>query len=134
MSLAAASRDPGRRCVYRYQTSRKLKASVDKSVSALAKFGASPNLRNIFLHVLGRPATTVSDKWKLRKGEAKLSKEHQHLADHRLDIVLPAYHDEAGDLVADQHAIMDRDLVLNAIQPFCHLEVERTGTDRKSVV
>jgi hypothetical protein len=23
----------------------------------------------------------------------------------------PAYHDESGDLVADQHAIMDRDLV-----------------------
>ena len=60
--------------------------------------------------------------------EAELSKEHQHLAGHRLDVVLPAYHDESGDLVADQHAIMDRDLVLNAIQPFCHLEVERTGT------
>ena len=128
MSLAAASRDPGRRRVYCYQASRKLKASVDKPVSALAKFGASPNLRNIVLHVLGRPATTVSDKRKLGKGEAKLSKEHQHLADHRLDIVLPAYHDEAGDLVADQHAIMDRDLVLNAIQPFCHLDVERTRT------
>jgi hypothetical protein len=26
MSLAAASRDPGRRCVYRYQASRKLEA------------------------------------------------------------------------------------------------------------
>lgn len=128
MSLAAASRDLGRRCVCRYQASRKLDASVDEPVCAPAKFGAGPNFRNIVLHVLGRPATTVGDKWKLRKGEAKLSKEHQHLARHRLDVVLPAYHDESGDLVADQHAIMDRDLVLNAIQPFCHLEVERTGT------
>ena len=83
MSLAAASRDLGRRCVCRDQASRKFDASVDKPVSALAKFGAGPNLRNIVLHVLGRPATTVSDKWKLRKREAKLSKEHQHLADHR---------------------------------------------------
>ena len=90
MSLAAASRDLGRRCVCRYQASRKLDASVDEPVCAPAKFGAGPNLRNIVLHVLGRPATTVGDKWKLRKGEAKLSKEHQHLAGHRLDVVLPA--------------------------------------------
>jgi hypothetical protein len=94
MSLAAASGDLGWRCVYCYQASHKLDASVDKAVSALAKFDAGPNLRNIVLHVLGRPATTVSDKWKLRKREAKLSKEHQRLADHCLDIVLPAYHDE----------------------------------------
>src|SRR5580704_13919053 len=80
MSLAAASRDLGRRCVCRYQASRKLDASVDEPVCAPAKFGAGPNLRNIVLHVLGRPATTVGDKWKLRKREAKLSKEHQHLA------------------------------------------------------
>ena len=104
MSLAAASRDLDRRCVCRYQASRKLDASVDEPVCAPAKFGAGPNLRNIVLHVLGRPATTVGDKWKLRKGEAKLSKEHQHLAGHRLDVVLPAYHDESGDLVADQCA------------------------------
>ena len=102
MSLAAASRYLGRRCVCRDQASRKLDASVDKPVSALAKFGAGPNLRNIVLHVLGRPASTMGDKWKLRKREAELSKEHQHLADHRLDIVLPAYHDKARDLVADQ--------------------------------
>ena len=43
MSLAAASRDLGRRCVCRDQASRKLDASVDKPVSALAKFGAGPN-------------------------------------------------------------------------------------------
>ena len=73
----------------------KLDASVDEPVcDAPAKFDAGPNLRNIVLHVLGRPATTVGDKWKLRKGEAKLSKEHQHLAGHRPDVVLPAYHDE----------------------------------------
>ena len=34
MSLAAASRDLGRRCVYRYQASRKFDASVDKPVIA----------------------------------------------------------------------------------------------------
>jgi hypothetical protein len=46
MSLAAASRDLRRRCVYRYQASRKLDASVDEAVSALAELGAGPNLRN----------------------------------------------------------------------------------------
>ena len=99
MSLAAASGDLGWRCVYCYQASHKLDASVDKAVSALAKFDAGPNLRNIVLHVLGRPATTMGDKWKLRKGEAKLPKEHQHLTDHRLDIVLPTHHDKGGDFV-----------------------------------
>jgi hypothetical protein len=43
MSLAAASRDLGRRCVCRYQASRKLDASVDEPVCAPAKFGAGPN-------------------------------------------------------------------------------------------
>ena len=76
MSLAATSRDLSRRCVCRYQLSRKLDTSVDEPVSALAKFDAGPNLRNIALHVLGRPATTVGNKWKLRKAEAKFSKEH----------------------------------------------------------
>jgi hypothetical protein len=76
MSLAATSRDLSRRGVCRYQPSRKLDASVGEPVSALAKFDAGPNLRKIVLHVLGRPATTVRDKWKLRKAEAKLSKEH----------------------------------------------------------
>jgi hypothetical protein len=50
----------------------------------------------------------VGDEWELRKA--------------------PAYHDEGSDLVADQDAIMDRDLVLNAIQPLCHLHVEGTGS------
>jgi hypothetical protein len=76
MSFAATSRDLSRCCVCRNQLSRKLDASVDEPVSALAKFDAGLNLRNVALHVLGRPATTVGDKWKLRKAEAKLSKEH----------------------------------------------------------
>jgi len=54
MSLAAASRDLGRRCVRRYQASRKLDASVDEPVCAPAKFGAGPNLRNIVLCALAR--------------------------------------------------------------------------------
>jgi hypothetical protein len=37
MRLAAASRDPGRRRVYRYQASSKLKASVDKPVSEVRR-------------------------------------------------------------------------------------------------
>jgi hypothetical protein len=42
VSLAAASRDLGRRCVCRYQASRKLDASVDEPACAPAKFGAGP--------------------------------------------------------------------------------------------
>src|SRR6476620_6600528 len=106
---------------------RKFNTSVDKCTSTVAQLGTVPNLRNVVLHVLGRPATTMGDEWKLRKGETELSEEHHHLPDDRLDS-LPAYHDEGGDLVADQHPIMDRDLVLNAIQPLHHLDIERTGS------
>jgi hypothetical protein len=79
MGLAAASRDLDGRYVYGQQASGKFGASVDKRASALAKFGVAPNLGNVVLHVLSRPATSVSDEWKLRKREAKFSKEHQHL-------------------------------------------------------
>ena len=40
------------------------------------------------------------------------------------DIVLAADNDEAGDLVADKHAVADRDGVLHAVQPLRHLEIQ----------
>ena len=67
----------------------------------------------------------MSDVGKLREDEAELGEEAEHLTGDALDVVLTADDDEAGDLVADQHLVADRDGVLHAVQPFGHFEIER---------
>ena len=74
-----------------------------------------------------RPAARMRDVGKLREDEAELGEEAEHLARDALDVVLPADDDEARDLVADQHVVVDGDGVLHAVQPLRHLEIERGG-------
>ena len=130
VSLAAASRDLGRRCVCRYQASRKLDASVDEPVCAPAKFGAGPNLRNIVLHVLGRPTTTVGDKWgNCGKEKPSSPKTISIWPATAWTLSCPPITMKAATLLRISTRSWISDLVLStAIQPFCHLEVERTGT------
>ena len=69
----------------------------------------------------------MGDVGELRKQEAELGEESQELAGHGLDVVLPADHDEARDLVADQHAVAGRDLVLDAVHALGHAVIQRAG-------
>src|SRR5262245_47744665 len=62
---------------------------------------------------------------KLWEMETKLREETEHLARDTLHIVLAADNDEARHLVADQHTVMCRHLILHAIEPLGHAEIER---------
>ena len=65
---------------------------------------------------------------KLRKYEAQLGEEPQHLAGYCLNVVLASNNNEPRDLVADQNLIADRDRILHAVQPFGHLKIKRRGS------
>src|SRR5262245_1333169 len=70
----------------------------------------------------------------LRKDAAHFAEEAHHLPDDTLYVVLTADDDEGRDLAAQQHAVRDRDLVLNAVHALDHLVVERARaapTDRR---
>ena len=56
----------------------------------------------VVLHVFRAPASRVRDERELRELAAELGKERQHLADHRLHVVLAAGDDERDDLVAQE--------------------------------
>src|SRR6185312_16618069 len=70
------------------------------------------------------PAAGVRDERECGKHEAELGPEGEHAARHGLNVVLAAGDDEGGDLVGDQPAIVDGELVLNAVEPLGHLEIE----------
>src|SRR5215831_18415259 len=67
----------------------------------------------------------MRDERELRKDEAELGEEAEHLARHHLDVVLTADDDEARNLVANEDTVGNRDLVLDAVHPLGHLEIER---------
>ena len=98
-----------------------------RAPTPVAQVAARAQDVHVLLHVLGRPAARVGDVGELREEEAELGEEAQHLAGDRLDVVLAAGDDEARDLVADEHAVGDGDLVLDAVHPLDHLVVERAG-------
>jgi hypothetical protein len=67
--------------------------------------------RNVVLHVLVRPAARMGDVGKLRKDEAKLREEAEHLAGDGLNVVLAADDDEARDLVANLLVVDETSMV-----------------------
>src|SRR5260370_19874285 len=91
---------------------------------ALGELLRVSHCRDVVLHVLVRPAARMSDKRELRKDEAELGEEAEHLAGHHLDVVLAADDDEARSFVANEDAVGNRDLVLDAVHPLGHLEIE----------
>jgi hypothetical protein len=66
----------------------------------------------------------VGDIGKLRKDEAQFGEETEHLARHRLNVILATNDDEPRDLVTNENLIVDRDRVLHAVQPLGHLEIK----------
>ncbi|MGH7856932.1 MAG: Rieske 2Fe-2S domain-containing protein, partial [Candidatus Binatia bacterium] len=99
----------------------------------LAQLLAPLHHRHVPLHVLGAPAARVRDVGELRELAAHLGEEPQQLPGDALHVVLTAGDDERGNLVSYQDAVRDGNLVLHAVQPLGHTEVERTGgspTDR----
>src|SRR5262245_46383105 len=103
-----------------------LKTAVAERLGSVPQILVALYLGHVVLHVLSRPTSTVGDKRKLREGKAQFAKEHHHLTGDRLNVVLATRNYKAGDFVANQYTIIDRDLVLNTVHPFDHLEVERT--------
>src|SRR5260370_15846083 len=125
MGLAAAAFDRGRRLVLRDQARRQIEQPFREHASALGELLRVSHHRDVVLHALVRPAARRGDKRELRKHEAELSEEAQHLAGNHLDIVLTADDDEARNLVTNEDAVRDRDLVLDAVHSLGHLEIER---------
>src|SRR6266446_3132404 len=125
MGLAAAAFDRGRRLVLRDQARRQIEQPFREHASALGELLRVSHHRDVVLHVLVRPAARMGDKRELRKHEAELSEEAQHLAGNHLDIVLTADDDEARNLVTNEDAVRNRDLVLDAVHSLGHLEIER---------
>src|SRR5438128_803022 len=121
MGFAAAALDRGRRLVLRDHARRKIE--LRKHARALGELLRVLHYRDVVLHVLVRPAARMSDKRELRKDEAELGEETEHLAGDHLDVVLAADDDEARNFVADEDTVGNRDLVLDAIHSLGHLEM-----------
>jgi hypothetical protein len=104
---------------------RELRAALDHGLDPRAQLAARPQDGHVLLHVLRRPAPRVGDVGELGEEEPELGEEAQHLPGHRLHVVLPADHDEARHLVADEDAVPRGDLVLDAVHALGHAVVER---------
>src|SRR3974390_2420379 len=115
MPLPTAALDGRGSLVARDELLCEIEASLRQLGRSLGQFlGASHDL-DVTLHVFMRPSAGVGDKGKLRKDEAELAEEAQHLPGDRLNIVLSADDDEARHLVADENTIVKGDGVLHAI-------------------
>src|SRR5215831_9018692 len=124
IALAAATLDRSRRFVLCDQPPRKIEQPPRKHACAFGELLRVLHDRDIVLHVLVRPAARMRDKRELRKDEAELGEEAKHLASNHLDVVLAADDDEARNLIANEDTVGNRDLVLDAIHPLGHLEIE----------
>lgn len=80
-------------------------------------------LGDVAVHVFGRPAAAPAEKGEGRKSESQIGVETHELRSHLLNIILPAGDDERCHFVLDEHAVLERDLILHAIQPLCHFEI-----------
>src|SRR5262249_52438236 len=123
MGLAAAALDRGWPPVLRDQARPKIEQPPGKHARALGELLRVLHYRDVVLHVLVRPAARMSDKRELRKDEAELGEETEHLAGDHLDVVLAADDDETRNLVADEYTVGNGDLVLDAVHPLGHLEI-----------
>ena len=99
--------------------------ALDQLRGSLHQCTALPDLTDIHFHVLGIPATRVRDEGKRRKHEAQLGPETEQPPGYPLHVVLPAGDDEPGHLLLDQAPVMDRHLILDAVQPLHHSMVQR---------
>src|SRR5215471_9468543 len=124
MRLATAALDRGRRLVLRDQARCKIEQPLREHARTVRELLRVLHYRDVVLHVLVGPAARMSDKRKLRKDEAELGEETEHLAGDHLDVVLAADDDEARNLVTDEDTVGNRDLVLDAVHPLGHLEIE----------
>ena len=127
MRLAATALDRCRRFVAADEMIRQIETALGEHRRAVGQLLGVPHDVDVALHVLARPAARMRDVGKLRKDEAELGEEAEHLPGHRLDVVLSADDDKARHLVADQHLIAGRHRVLHAVEPLGHLEIERGG-------
>lgn len=124
MRLAAAPTDGADRGRFD-QPRRKRDTSFRQLARPVVQLERVPNGLDIALHVLRRPASRMTDERELRDVKAQLAEKVKELACNALNIVLPANDDESGHFVLDQYPIANRDLILNAVEPFGHFEIER---------
>src|SRR6185503_10207198 len=124
--LAAAAFDRRARHLAFQQCLRHLGAAIDKLARAGAQRLALLHEFDVAVHFLELPAERVRDERELRHEVTDLAEEHHHLPGDRLDAVLAAGDDESRDLVADQHLVVESDLVLDAVHALDHLVIERT--------
>src|SRR6516165_10631186 len=124
MGLAAAALYRSQRLVLCEQACRKIEQPLREHACTVGELLRVSHHRDVVLHVLVRPAARMSDKRELRKDEAEFGEEAEHLAGNHLDVVLAADNDEACNLVANEDTVGNRDLVLDAVHPLGHLEIE----------
>src|SRR6516225_9721204 len=117
--------DRSRRLVLRDQARRKIEQALREHACAVGELLRVSHHRDVVLHVLVRPAARMSDKRELRKDEAELGEEAEHLAGNHLDVVLAPDDDKPRNLVANEDTVGNRDLVLDAVHPLGHFEIER---------
>src|SRR5215813_2869604 len=124
LGLAAATLDRSWRFVLCDQPPRKIEQPLREHACTVGELLRVSHHRDVVLHVLVRPAARMRDKRELWKDEAELGEEAKHLAGDHLDVVLAADDDEARNLVANEDTVGNRDLVLDAVHPLGHLEIE----------
>src|ERR1017187_5479968 len=127
LRFAAATHEFFRSSLSFEQSAGGFHRAFDERPRAFAQGLALLHGGDVLLHVLRRPAARMCDQRKLRQIKTQLREKAQQLSGHALDVVLSARDDEADDLLVDEHAVFDGDLVLHAIQPLGHPEVKRTG-------
>jgi len=121
MCLTAAAFDGGGGLVVGDEMTCEIETALCEHGRAFGKLPGSAHDLDVAFHVLVRPAARVGDIRKLREDESQFGEETEHLACHRLNVVLPANDDESRDLVTNKNLIADRDCVLHAVQPLGHL-------------
>jgi len=95
MCLTAAAFDGGRGLVAGDEMTREIETALCEHGRAFGKLPGSSHDLDVAFHVLVRPAARVGDIRKLREDESQFGEETEHLACHRLNVVLPANDDLA---------------------------------------